>query len=213
MSTRATYQFKAEHKPTVTLYVHHDGYPTGASSYFYDTLIAEHSGVLAEQFLRAVPRSEITGSHDSHWDTAFRYTVTGNGPGATMGAETSAGMSIYSGSLAGFLDKNRPAFGVGGEKYHPFRPVDLPHSKFPTWLTLPLALAEIEEKETPDGGMRSSNLATLRIWKKNGVCGPGSGNFKSVSSRVHAIATAFELTDALAELRSLSLRPSTHPTK
>lgn len=204
MSTRATYEFRAENSPTVTLYVHHDGYPTGAASYFYDTLTAGHDGGLAEQFIRAVPRAEITASHAANGDTQYRYTVEGRGAGASIKVEGPSGAALYFGTLAEFLDRNRPAFGTGAEEYHPFLPVVLPYSKSSTWYNRPLALAEVTERKTPSGRLRSSNLATLRIWKANGH-GPGSANFQSVSARVHTIATAFGLGEILAELQTLSL--------
>lgn len=216
MSTRATYQFSTNngYSPTTTLYVHHDGYPTGASSYFYDTLIGGHDGTLVEQFLRSVPRSEITKSHKFHSDTEYRYTVTGDGPGANLVAESVSGWdeprrttTIYDGTLAAFVDQFRPAFGHGSEAFEPFRPVTFPYQKQPTYLNKATALALIEERESPSGRMRGSNLATLRIWAAKDRGEPINprthGNWRSVSERVRLIAEAFELTEPLAELDAL----------
>ncbi len=75
MSTRATYQFIGDaYKGKITLYVHHDGYEDGASAYFYAMVKA--GGVSPEAFIRANLGAEITGGHDSHADTEFRYTVS-----------------------------------------------------------------------------------------------------------------------------------------
>lgn len=84
MSTRATYQFKqvtdssVRHSPLVTFYIHHDGYPDGAASYFHAALELQKSngGGFAECFVRANTRAEFTLSHEVHGDTDFRYTFT-----------------------------------------------------------------------------------------------------------------------------------------
>lgn len=77
MSTRATYQFTGrEYQPTITVYIHHDGYPQGAADYFKDAvLLAKGHGGLAERFVRANDGAEFTRNHDAHGDTEFRYTV------------------------------------------------------------------------------------------------------------------------------------------
>lgn len=81
MGTRATYQFKSEHKPTVTVYVHWDGYPRGAASYFADAQAVEQSKRIkrkhftVESFISAVEGAEITESHEVHGDTEYRYTI------------------------------------------------------------------------------------------------------------------------------------------
>ena len=72
MSTRATYQFKQEGKPTVIIYKHHDGYPVGAADHLK---CAVGSSNPAEAFLRAHDEAEITESHEIHGDTEYRYNV------------------------------------------------------------------------------------------------------------------------------------------
>lgn len=83
MSTRATYCFlqpKGSHCPTITYYIHHDGYPNGAAVYFKRMLLAaERKQVgprqFAEQFLIANREvAEFTTHHDAHGDTEYRYT-------------------------------------------------------------------------------------------------------------------------------------------
>jgi hypothetical protein len=81
MSTRATYSF-AKHftrtgpsHPALTLYIHHDGYPSGAAAYFW---AAHHhegaTGCLTASFIRANERAELTDSHQHHGDTEYRYS-------------------------------------------------------------------------------------------------------------------------------------------
>jgi hypothetical protein len=70
MSTRATYQFITP-SHTTTCYVHHDGYPEGAADYLRDAFTAE-------QFLRKNEHAELTGGHDAHGDTEYRYTIWHN---------------------------------------------------------------------------------------------------------------------------------------
>ncbi|KJU85376.1 hypothetical protein MBAV_002425 [Candidatus Magnetobacterium bavaricum] len=80
MSTRATYQFTSNEKtnePTVTFYVHFDGYPEGAAEYFQAMLGQKHGG-LATKFMHAVDEAELTLSHEAHGDTEYRYTITGD---------------------------------------------------------------------------------------------------------------------------------------
>ena len=75
MSTRATYRFipdDLQFKPAITIYIHHDGYPEGASYYL--------EGVnTVEDFIRKNDRAEITANHDVHGDTEYRYDIYQNG--------------------------------------------------------------------------------------------------------------------------------------
>lgn len=79
MSTRATYQFIKPSGTTVTYYIHHDGYECGAAEYLLRGLLHKSPPMaihtLAERFVRANDRAEITDSHEIHGDTEYRYTV------------------------------------------------------------------------------------------------------------------------------------------
>lgn len=77
MSTRATYKFEvADRHQAITLYIHTDGYEEGAAEYFKDACLFNNArGGLAEAFIRANDRAEITSGHESHGDTEFRYTL------------------------------------------------------------------------------------------------------------------------------------------
>lgn len=88
MSTRATYEIEGR-----TFYIHHDGYPEGAASYFYNMVTAltavnpksesfdifNHRmcrGGLEFAFIRGNGNAEPTENHDAHGDTEYRYTVS-----------------------------------------------------------------------------------------------------------------------------------------
>lgn len=79
MSTRATYRFRQADRD-ITFYIHYDGYPSGAASYFQNMLDREgrmqtFNHGLAEVFFRANERAEFTQGHDAHADTEYRYDI------------------------------------------------------------------------------------------------------------------------------------------
>ena len=84
MSTRATYQFHHNDpcKADITIYIHHDGYPEGAAHYIYlalrskcvsDLLKGKKEYFTVEDFIRNNIRAEITGQHETHPDTEYKY--------------------------------------------------------------------------------------------------------------------------------------------
>ena len=76
MSTRATYLFTSRSHVPVSIYIHYDGYPSGAAAYFWAAHhCANHRGGFAGQFVRANELAEFTSGHDSHGDTEYRYTL------------------------------------------------------------------------------------------------------------------------------------------
>jgi len=107
MSTRATYKIG-----TTTFYIHHDGYPSGAAVYFWKMQRRQYQdgrGGIAEAFLRANERAEITLNHHRHFDTDYRYTIEGN----TLTVEERSGISsdpkfsvIFSGDWWEFVNAN-----------------------------------------------------------------------------------------------------------
>lgn len=82
MSTRATYSFKNQDdlKSTETFfYIHYDGYPEGAATYFYAMLACENKrGSYADKFLRSNPLAELTRNHELHGDTEYQYSFVNN---------------------------------------------------------------------------------------------------------------------------------------
>ena len=85
MSTRATYSFELDFQPSetqiVSFYIHHDGYPEGAASYFWNMHKAKHyRGGLAERFIKSNPiQCELTVSHEHHEDTEYQYSMSNEG--------------------------------------------------------------------------------------------------------------------------------------
>jgi len=76
MSTRATYQIKTPLN-TSTVYIHYDGYLSGAAEYFRDAIdLMRISGrQFLPCFLWANENAEMTKSHDWHGDTEYRYDL------------------------------------------------------------------------------------------------------------------------------------------
>jgi hypothetical protein len=114
MSTRATYQFKPEDKwyPTLTLYIHHDGYQEGAAGYAHE--VAKYTGPskggIAERWIRALPGdAEITRDHNAHADTEYRYTFTENGTqvkvqGCVYKKDEKSWKTLYTGPTAEWIN-------------------------------------------------------------------------------------------------------------
>lgn len=88
MSTRATYEIG-----DYFFYVHTDGYPSGAASYFADMIgamtvpaadggidaIDDRRGGAPFAFIRGVMRAETTESHQAHGDTEHRWRIDHDG--------------------------------------------------------------------------------------------------------------------------------------
>ena len=71
MSTRANYIFKSGRKTLATFYIHYDGYPKGAASYFQKALILGNGKIDSPSiFLRANKNCEIS---DIHRDIEYLY--------------------------------------------------------------------------------------------------------------------------------------------
>jgi hypothetical protein len=122
MSTRATYCFDNDRVKT-TVYIHHDGYPSGAAVYFYETLMKSSKGSFGTQFIRANPNAEITRSHDQHADTEFQYDISGSGPSAQIVAYKLYPQKhcIFSGSVHEFVTQHNDMI----ENFKPFKQVTL----------------------------------------------------------------------------------------
>lgn len=115
MSTRATYQFKGEYQPTITVYLHHDGYPEGAAGYLRDAMRTDGRS-LAARFVRAQVRAEFAAGHDGHDDTDYRWTIDGDT--LTGRHRTRTGWEVvYTGPLLTFVNDHHdgePVAGYGG---------------------------------------------------------------------------------------------------
>lgn len=79
MSTRATYLFTNNLMAAedICVYIHHDGYPTGAAEYFRKALFIAKTDrrPILEAFIAANTGAQITRSHQAHGDTEYRYTI------------------------------------------------------------------------------------------------------------------------------------------
>lgn len=196
MSTRATYQFGRKYAPRVTLYIHHDGYPSGAAHYLYRALCHPNArGGFAEQMLRANDGAEITTSHSAHGDTEYRYSVSGNGPIATIKAEaryefTDRWDVEFVGTAAEFVARHGDEFADWTEGgFFPFVEVPLPYmARWHNQITAAPILAE--------------SLETLTIWRENGVMTTAAANWQSKALAVAAIVQTFPslMTEAAAEI-------------
>jgi hypothetical protein len=112
MSTRATYSF-AKHftrsgpnYPVLTLYIHHDGYPTGAAYYFWQAhhFAGNTHGGFTEAFIRANGRAELTDSHQHHGDTEYRYTCV-NGVLTAQQRVTDGWRTFFEGPYWEFINR------------------------------------------------------------------------------------------------------------
>ncbi|KJU82458.1 hypothetical protein MBAV_005343 [Candidatus Magnetobacterium bavaricum] len=130
MSTRATYQFIGDERnfePTVTFYVHYDGYPQGAAEYFRDMLKQKHGG-LATKFMHAVDAAELTLRHEVHRDTEYRYTITGDHHlTALVKIDSDTWDIFFEGTLAEFIKQ------YGAEKKQTRDPQPTPTSSPGLW--------------------------------------------------------------------------------
>tara|TARA_R110002072_G_scaffold36929_5_gene108430 strand:- start:2647 stop:2985 length:339 start_codon:yes stop_codon:yes gene_type:complete len=61
----------------ICVYIHHDGYPTGAAEYFRKALFIAKTDrrPILEAFIAANTGAQITRSHQTHGDTEYRYTI------------------------------------------------------------------------------------------------------------------------------------------
>jgi hypothetical protein len=176
MSTRATYQFNGGH----TVYIHHDGYPTGAAVYFYNMLTHPNErGGFATRFIRANDGAELTGSHDSHGDTDYRYTLYGDGVDSMITVYGFRGdgdgdgeYRAYSRELHKFIEEHSENI----ENFKPFKLVDLDYVT--TWLN------EVTAKRLLGDAYR-----TETIWKQNGHT--RGANWDALQKRINNIRAAF----------------------
>lgn len=178
MGTRATYRViaKNDYSPTLTFYIHWDGYKEGAASYFYNMIEAATTyhgekyprianGGFPTAFIRGNNLAEFTKSHELHGDTEFRYDLDGH----TLKVWTRRGWDSPSWDretfdLAEFINKyhneDKKVYKVPNE-----------YGKGFTLYTIDTLAAEIRKEES-----------TLAIWEKNGH-GEGA-NAESLRKRI-----------------------------
>lgn len=106
MSTRATYYFE---KAKINIYIHHDGYLKGASTYFNKMLLATNGHIDVNAFIRENKGAEITGIN-CHCDLEYIYKIDEEKQSlkvytAYHGTYARAENIIYNGCLYDFVNK------------------------------------------------------------------------------------------------------------
>ena len=198
MATRATYEFNSNDSRT-TVYIHWDGYPTGAAVYLYNMIMNTSKGDLATQFIRANKEAEITESHQRHGDTEYQYTITGNDLHATIKAsrtkviagfnsDVRTNQTYFEGSLLGFIEQEKELI----KDYKPFKELDLDYRK--VWMNETIAIRRLHDNHGP-----------LECYKSCKAVHNGSSNWNYVITEIKTITEAFpeikeELTEDLKKL-------------
>ncbi len=193
MSTRATYEFNNPHmRGKYTVYIHHDGYPSGAASYFYSMALLDKGG-LVERFIRANEGASLTTGHDGHSDTEYQYTVNGCNLTANIsGRRVKDGMYFFSGPLWEFINEHGKTISEWRDgDFFPLRPIQFGQSPSDIILNEPLALAYIEQ----DYGY----MKRLRVWKGKG--NTESWYVKETIDNLRKVVEAFPslMTDEIQE--------------
>lgn len=87
MSTRCTIKIgSTAHTPSVTLYQHHDGYPSNMEPILntvmeraqdISVMPSLYQTALLKELLVALPKAYVTEGHSTHGDTEYQYTFNG----------------------------------------------------------------------------------------------------------------------------------------
>ena len=120
MATRATYEFQTG-LTTSTVYIHWDGYLSGAAHYFNEALklrggnadevYKEYKRDIFACFVWANDQATMTDSHEAHGDTDYQYDVSRYGGEWMLVARKRVSCSsdefevVYDGELADFIDQ------------------------------------------------------------------------------------------------------------
>lgn len=203
MSTRATYWFPGqEHSPSVCFYIHYDGYPEGASSYFRAMLNEKNErGGLAAQFMRANKYAEFTTSHNSHGDTEYRYDVRHDG---SLTAQQRSGHSdkwdtFFVGQVGEFCNAHAPFGDTDAPKFVRLQITSYGRA---VWMELPAALKALDIKR----------LHCLLYVQRHGYCGNAESMFNDFAAGVKSLGDdaperlrdqAHTALDMLSELKIL----------
>lgn len=80
MATRATYRFVDTRKDVsynnIEIYIHYDGYPSGAVNYFIKGLSSENTNRnLPEEFITINKNAQFTVDCYKHGDTEYHYDI------------------------------------------------------------------------------------------------------------------------------------------
>lgn len=183
MSTRATYGFPDD---GVTIYKHHDGYPKGAATHFYNAWRNAGRG-MAAGFLRGNDDAELTKSHEYHGDTEYRYEVR-KAEGCSSGyriqpyrrenwdGKPSDWLPMAPQDLVAFIQEGVQPDWV--EDYSPLVLVEQQYGK-PRWMTA----KDAEER-------RGSQLRLLGLWTLDGPLSEQHANANNVRAEIKALDAA-----------------------
>lgn len=187
MATRATYSITNNMGVTAHLYIHWDGYETGAAAYFYAALTnaaaAAGNGGFAEQILRAIPGAELTSRPEQHGDTEFHYDISSDMSLKAYAIRrdedgTRKKVPVFVGDIYSFINRYNDQI----DDFKPFKPVMKKYSTKSIWMNSVTALNTLES--------RYGELCHLRTWSKN-ANNRGSGNWNSSAQGFRDIVSAF----------------------
>lgn len=187
MATRATYSITNSNAVTAHLYIHWDGYETGAAAYFYAALTnsaaRESNGGFAEKIIRSVPGAEITSRPEQHSDTEFHYDIASDMSLKAYTFKYQANgarkrVPVFVGDIFSFINRYNEQI----ENFQPFKPVTQKYGRT-RWMNLEMAKQEIEGKY--------SDLGHLRIWSKNPDLSRASANWQNCVEGLRLMVEAF----------------------
>lgn len=194
MATRATYTIKNNLGKTAHLYIHWDGYETGAAAYFYAALTSniEGNGGFAERIIRAIPGAELTDGPEAHADTEFHYEIK-----ADMSLHAHAWKyrngerhmtPVFVGDIYSFINRYNEQI----EDFKPFKPVTCQY-RGTCWMNELTAKHKLE--------CRSGPLRHLRAWSQGNI-NRGSANWQSCVEDLKFIIDSFPelMTEEIASL-------------
>lgn len=191
MSTRATYRFtavKGDHvNCKTTVYIHYDGYPSGAAMYLYRALCSDEKGNLATRFVKINQHAEITESHQLHGDTEYKYDIHGSDSDGFIECyardfDRDMWELVFAGRISSFLCEHDSMI----KGYSPFRSVKMRYGS--------LILNAVTAKRHVE-----RMLETLKVWQGKFE---GSANWVSLTNDLNTLLSEFP------ELNELTTEPS-----
>lgn len=186
MATRATYSITNNNGITAHLYIHWDGYETGAAAYFYAALTnaagIEGNGGFAEQMLRANSGAELTSRPEHHGDTEFHYDIDSKMNLHAHAYRYQDGerkkVPVFVGDIFSFINRYNEQI----ENFQPFKPVTRRFAGS-RWMNSEMAKHDLE--------CRSGALTHLRIWSGNANISRESANWQECVEQLRNTIDAF----------------------
>lgn len=188
MATRATYSITNNMGFTAHLYIHWDGYETGAATYFYAALtnaaVTAGNGGFAEEMIRANSGAELTSCPEQHGDTEFHYDISSDMSLKAYAIRRDEDgerkkVPVFVGDIYSFINRYNELI----EDFKPFVPVTAKYSTKSNWMNSVTAKNMIES--------RSGDLSHLRVWSQSPSVSRESANWKSCAESLSRIMIAF----------------------